>query len=221
MVPPEEFAFTGEDILSYNLTTKEIVFTDSVFNKVLTTYSIFNIYYNDTLLIENIAETGDYASWIINDLVLFSETRDNKLYLCFRSPEWDIDSYFDIVGDTTDEQKEAQSVLQNRLEMRNAELDTFIQYLNDRGKIITGIEDLKPALPVQIYSSGKTIHVNNLTGKNVVITVYGIDGVKIVEHATAGQTTTLEMPVSGIYLVSVKAGNEKPVTAKLMLHSSR
>jgi len=218
---PEEFAFTGDAIQSYNLTTKEIVFADSVFNKVLTTYSIFNVYFNDTLLIENIAETGDYASWIINDLVLYSDSRDNKLYLCFISPGWDIDTYFDIVGDTTDEQKEAKSVLQKRLEMRNAELDSFIQYLNDRSKIITGIEDVKQALPVQIYSTGKTIHVNNLTGKNGVITVYGIDGVKVAEQAMAGQTTKLEIPVSGIYLVSVKAGNEKPITAKLMLHASR
>ncbi|MCL2651699.1 MAG: T9SS type A sorting domain-containing protein [Candidatus Azobacteroides sp.] len=89
------------------------------------------------------------------------------------------------------------------------------------GGSYTGTKDATTAPHVQIYSSGKTIHVNNLTGKSGMITVYGIDGVKVAEQAMAGQTTTLEMPVNGIYLVSVKAGNEKAVTAKLMLYFPR
>ena len=81
----------------------------------------------------------------------------------------------------------------------------------------TGIEDIKTELPVQIYSAGKIIHVNNPAGINAVVTVYGIDGVKVAEQTIVSQTTTIEMPVSGLYLVSVKAGNEKPVAAKLIV----
>ena len=80
-----------------------------------------------------------------------------------------------------------------------------------------GIEDVKTASPVQIYSAGKTIHVNNSTGKTGMISVYGINGIKIAEQATTSQTTALEIPVGGFYIVSVKAGNEKPVTAKLIV----
>ena len=81
----------------------------------------------------------------------------------------------------------------------------------------TGTEEVKAALPVEIYSAGKTIQVNNRTGKNAVVTVYRIDGVKVMEQTMTGQTTSLEIPVGGFYAVSVKAGNEKPVTAKLII----
>lgn len=83
--------------------------------------------------------------------------------------------------------------------------------------VYTGTEDIKTASPVEIYSAGKTIRVNNQTGKNGVITIYRIDGVKVAEQTMAGQTTTLEIPVSGFYLVSVKAGNEKSVTTKVIV----
>jgi len=81
----------------------------------------------------------------------------------------------------------------------------------------TGIKNVPTALPIQIYSSGKTIQINNRTGKNAIVTVYRSDGVKVAEQTTVNQTTTMKMPVSGIYLVSVRAGNEKPVTKKLIV----
>ena len=81
----------------------------------------------------------------------------------------------------------------------------------------TGIKDVKPTLPVQIYSAGKTIYVSNRTGKAAVVTVYGIDGVKVAEQMMAAQTTAMEVPAVGFYLVSVRAENEKPVTAKVTI----
>lgn len=80
----------------------------------------------------------------------------------------------------------------------------------------TNIENVNAQLPIQIYSAGKTIHVNNLTGKNAEVTIYGINGMKIAGK-TIGQTTTMTIPVGGFYLVSVKAENEKAVTAKLVI----
>ena len=83
--------------------------------------------------------------------------------------------------------------------------------------IISGKEEIKTASPIQIRSEGKTIHINNQTGKNAVITVYRIDGVKVTEQTTKSQITALEMPLKGLYLVSVKAENEKPVTEKVIV----
>ena len=81
----------------------------------------------------------------------------------------------------------------------------------------TGIKDVKTESPIQIFSAGKTIHINNQTGKNGVVTVYRIDGVKVVEQTMLSQTTTFEMPVSGFYLVSVRTGDEKPVVEKVVV----
>jgi len=81
----------------------------------------------------------------------------------------------------------------------------------------TGVENVKTESPIQIHSSGKTIFVNSETGKNTTISVYGITGVKVAEQTTASQTTTIEMPASGFYIVSVKTEKEKPVTAKLAI----
>jgi len=81
----------------------------------------------------------------------------------------------------------------------------------------TGIKDIKTESPFKIHSSGKTIHINNKTGKNAEVSVYGITGQKVAEQTMSDRTTTIEIPVSGFYLVSVKAGNEKPVTAKVII----
>ena len=81
----------------------------------------------------------------------------------------------------------------------------------------TGKEEIKTESPIQIFSSGKTIHINNQTGKNAEIGVYRIDGVKVAEQTMVGQITTIEIPVSGFYLVSVRAGNEKPVMEKIII----
>jgi len=89
-------------------------------------------------------------------------------------------------------------------------------YLKVSGDV-TAKEEVKAILPVQIYSAGKTIHVNSPNGKSAIVTVYGIDGIKVAEQTMTNQSIALEIPVSGFYLVSVKAGNEKPVTEKVIV----
>jgi len=213
MIPPEEFAFTGDDILSYNLTNKEIVFNESVYNNIINNYQIYNIYINDNLLLENIFVTRDINSWVVTDLVLFHE---NKFYLCYEHPQWH--EYMNRLDDFPEDEREMLKTIQKRIDERRKEsLDIFIKYLNRNNKIITGIDDVKTELPIQIYSTGKSIHINNATGNNSVITVYRIDGTKIAEQTTTSQTTTMNVPVSGFYIVSVKAENEKSVVAKLVV----
>jgi len=47
--------------------------------------------------------------------------------------------------------------------------------------------------------------------------VYGINGVKVAERTMAGETTAIEMPAAGFYIVSVQAGNEKPLRVKVVV----
>ena len=82
----------------------------------------------------------------------------------------------------------------------------------------TGIKDIITESPIQIHSIVKTIQINNETGKNAIVSVYGITGIKVAEQTISGRTTMIEIPFSGFYLVSVKAENEKPVTKKIIIN---
>ena len=207
LIPPEEFFFTGDDILSYDPTTEEIVFTDSIFGKLQITYPIVNIYVNDTPILESIAINSSFNSRPIYELVFFFNVYDNKFYLCYGYPY----SEDHVLPEWVQEKRAAYA------EKRKAGWDIFIKYLSDNGKIYTGIKEVKTKLPIRIYSAGKTAYVNNETGKTGIVTVYRIDGLKVMERAMVSQTTTLEILAGGFYLVSVKAGNEKPVTAKVIV----
>jgi hypothetical protein len=216
----EELVFTGDDIQSFNLTTREIVFVDSVSDKVMTklkeiNWEIFNIYLNDTLLFKRIFFLTPLSSGVVNDLVFFLDYNyfdpEVRLYLNDGYPA--IHDSWILYGESAQKEREENA------EKRKAGWDIFMQYLSDAGKMVenTGINGVKTELPIQIYGSGKTIYVDNPTGKDAVVTVYGVGGVKVAEQKMISQTTTVEMPVSGFYLVSVKTENEKPVTAKLIL----
>jgi len=212
---PEILAFTGDDIQSFNMTTREIVFTtDSIhIYEYGTRFNGITIYFNNTPILANVALTSAASSFSINDLVLYCEfnaIRKYSFYLYNGYPDMPV----------WPDKESAQKERDTNTEKRKAGWDIFIKYLNDNGKIVenTGIEDVKTALPIQIYSVRKTIHVNNQTGKKGMVTVYRIDGVKVAEQTVSGQTTTLEMSVSGSYLVSVKVGNEKPVIEKLFVN---
>ena len=212
----EELIFTGDDIQSFNLTTREIVFVDSLYIKTRLCRSgwiVSNIYLNDMLLFKRIPFLSSINSGVFNDLVFYFDSfnyfdPDDRLYLNDGFPDLD---YF------REKKENIQKVREENAEKRKAEWDIFIKYLNDNNKIYTGIEEIKTELPVQIHSAGKTIYVNNRSGKNGVVSVYRIDGVKVVEQTMVNQTSTVEIPVSGFYLVSVKAGNEKLVTKKLIV----
>ena len=209
---PEEFVFTGDDIISYDSITKEIVFTESVINKLNNNYRILNIYLDDKPLLENIAIIKPTMSWLGNDLVLYS-TIDFKYYLLFLYNN-------SIHAGMSEEEKE--KIIEGRriqYESRQEPLEIFIKYLADNGKVTgyTSKEEIKATPPIQIRSEGKTIHINNQTGKNAVITVYRIDGVKVAEQTMKSQITTIEMPVKGLYLVSIKTENKKPVTEKVIV----
>jgi len=211
----EEIVFTGDDIKYFNLLTEELVFTDSfvsdtlVFIKKLRMYYVYDIYLSDKLLLENIISLNG-GSVPINDLVFYYDTYDTyKVYLSDGYPSWKV---FDVTPI-----EEMQKIRDENFQKRKAGWDIFIQYLSDRNKIITALENINSASPIEIYSAEKTIYVNNPSGRNGVVAVYGIDGINVAERTMAGETTTIEMPVSGFYIVSVKVENEKPLRAKVVV----
>ena len=217
--------FTANDIQSFNLKTGEVAFVDSINNKFIKNirdiydYWFLNGYFDikpSKYLFQNISfvKSFTYWIWLHNDLIFFYDDIEKKFY--FQDGYPPIDSINDDSFPYTNKEQIQKERDENML-MRKAEWDFFIQHLSDKGKIITSIEEVKTESPIQIYSTGKTIHINNETGKNGVISVYRIDGVKVSEQTMTSQTTTIEIPVSGFYLVSVKEGNEKPVMEKVIV----
>ena len=212
-----ELLFTGNDIKYFNLSTREIIFDDSLYEKLekrFFWYKSVDFFLNDETLFENVELLTSLDSRFVNDLVLFVKIifyPEIRVYLYDGRPSEIPESWPEEIKEVYRKERETNA------EKRKAEWDIFIKYLSDRGKIITSIEDVKTSHPIKIYSSEKTIHINNQTEKNVIVSVYRIDGVKVSEQTVTSQTTTIEIPVSGFYLVSVRTGNEKPVMEKVII----
>ena len=136
LFPPEELAFTDEVIKSLNITTRELVFTDSfiidrsTFKEKMRTYQIYNIYLNDKLLLENVESPGQYSSRPVNDLVIYySGLFNDEVYINDGFPVIPDNWY----GEDVDIMREIRKA---NAEKRKAEWDIFIQHLRNAGKII-------------------------------------------------------------------------------------
>jgi len=66
---PPELSFTGEDIISFNLTTREIMFTDQVIKKI-GNYKCFSFYFNTETLFENVYYRSCLVDAMTNNLTL-------------------------------------------------------------------------------------------------------------------------------------------------------
>ena len=176
-------------------------------------YSLVYIFLSDTLLFNPPIKIYRNSSMIADDLKIFimynSKFHKYQFYLTEAYQYW--------LHLPADEREQKRKENEENSIMRGKQLEVFFKYLSDNNKIITSISEVKTDSPIQIYSSGKTIHINNKTCKNGVVTIYRIDGVKVAEQTVISQTTTLEIPVNGFYLVSVRAGNEKPVMEKVIV----
>ena len=129
LVPPLELVFTGDDIQSFNTTTREIIFTDS--SKFTPRHLGLTIYFNDEPLLENIVILSSFSSQLINNLVLYYDRIDVQKYRYYLN-----DGYPEICDGWSD----ADSLRKTReanAEKRKAGWDTFIQYLSDNDKIVT------------------------------------------------------------------------------------
>ena len=202
----EELSWIIGEIEFTNLSPENIHFSHGL-------YSFLYLSLDDTLLFSPPIQIHSFlSSWLPDDLKIFiyyDKYYKKRFYLTEYYQPWD------WLPEEEREQK-IKGDEENSI-MRGKQLEIFFKYLNDKGKIITSINEVKTESPIQIYSEGKTIHINNQTGKNGVVSVYRIDGVKVAEQTITSQTTTLEIPISGFYLVSVRAGNENPVIEKVIV----
>jgi hypothetical protein len=140
--PHLELVITVDEIKSFNVTTREIVFTDLIFKKFTTSidecvYDSLTIYYGDKLLFEKIPKTCPVMSNAINDLVLiwfYNESLEIKFHLADGYPEWDMDGEQIMYGDG--KPIDWKKIRRENAERRKAEWDIFIKYLTDAGKIV-------------------------------------------------------------------------------------
>ncbi|MDR2775790.1 MAG: hypothetical protein LBC19_13825 [Tannerella sp.] len=136
----EDLISTVDDIISYNTTTGETVFKDSIF-KELTTYHrdnngiLYNriiLYYDDKPLLDDIkicrmVDSNPWYGFIVLDITGegFDELRGVHYGYSFRLRN-SIDSWR---GEITTEREEYAKKLK-------AEWDIFIKYLRDAGKVV-------------------------------------------------------------------------------------
>lgn len=147
---PLELIFTVDDIKSFNVTTREIVFTNLIVEK-LTTEGIFagiylkpniegvyvsvTIYHDDKPLFKEIPLASPVMSNTINDLVLIFIIHKTEFYLADGYPDWKPDDNVIVKGgDGTI--IDWRKIRAENAEKRKAEWDIFIKYLTDVGKIV-------------------------------------------------------------------------------------
>lgn len=136
-----------EDIKSFNLTTKEIVFSvDTIIEKLRTMYTtgltmynssrsdrvMITFNYNNRPLFDSIPLTSPVSSTMINDLVFIIKLYqyESILFLSNGYPE-------EIPPLNTEKlQKEAETERKENVERRKMEWDIYINYLFDSNKII-------------------------------------------------------------------------------------
>jgi hypothetical protein len=133
--------FTGSDIESFNLTTREIVFTENINIDELKVrvglFSTLTLYLNQEPLFDSIRIGLEIAGYLHNDLTL--AIRDSKFYLSDGYPV--IEDWESLTWSNKDE---VRKIREENARNRKPAWDKFIAYLTDAGKILT---DSSPDTP--------------------------------------------------------------------------
>ncbi len=90
MAPSDPIVFTGDDVLWFNGTTKEIRFRDNMYQTTAsfsTRYKAIMFYFDKTYLFSSLLFVSDINSQIINSLVFYYSTTENRYYLKDGYPE--------------------------------------------------------------------------------------------------------------------------------------
>ena len=148
--PLEKLAFTGNNIQSYNMATREFVCLDCD----LPVYEGFSIYLNDMPLLENITIFNTGSLMGVDDIVLLYNYPEDKYYFRDGSREFSSIEPGEKDYDRMIRQKENK-------EKRKEGWDTFIQHLRNAGKIIgenTNVEsiNLTELNTIEIYPNPTT-----------------------------------------------------------------
>ena len=124
-----ELIFRGSDVKFFNVTTREIVFSNLTAEKILPRFGVYSnvtLYIGEKPLLEAFV-TSPISSIGLNDLVFVADLRENKIYLKDGYPE-----ISPVWADREIWQKERDE----NARKRKAEWDVFIKYLRENGKIV-------------------------------------------------------------------------------------
>ncbi len=129
----ENIAFTGNDIKFFNVTTREIIFsnlTPEEIDKRVGMSSTLTFYLNDELLCESISVAPLYSSWTYHNLVLAFSLDLKHCYLLDGYPS------IEVLGPTEENREKAKLAREENAQKRKAGWEAFIKYLRDAGKIV-------------------------------------------------------------------------------------
>jgi len=147
--PLEEMGFTDNNIKSFNIATKEIVFID--YDPPLS--KGFSIYLNDDPILENIAVFPINFPFLDNDLVLYY---DYGFFFIDGYPP-NISSWLQAEREGWQEKRDKNS------EKRKEGWDIFIQHLRNTGKIIGENTNVESIIPPELNNI--EIYPNPTTGE--------------------------------------------------------
>ena len=123
--PTEEIIFTGDDILWFNGTTKEIRFKDNYYQQnSISLYANIKFYLDDEYLFSTLTRVSDVNSQIFNSPVFYYSIIENKFFIN--------DGYPDIavLGSLT----EIQKIRDENMQVIANEWDKFIGYMKKVNK---------------------------------------------------------------------------------------
>ena len=120
-----QVVFTGEDILWFNETTKELRFNNNVSNRssVLSNAAI-SFYIDDEYLFSSMIYAHSFSSQIYNSLVFFYNNIDNRFFL--------IDGYPDV--SVLSNPQESQKLRDENMQKIASEWSKFINQLKKEGR---------------------------------------------------------------------------------------
>jgi len=227
---PDDLCFTEDHIISYDLSTKIIIFTDSVYNEIIHLWNkwIFHYHFclNDKLLLKNVSAFSKDGSFGSYSLALYWDTYDTFVLMYREVPDELEGEYWDGIREIINSYKEQQK----------EGFDTFIQHLRNVGKIIgenTNVELITPhdLNNIEIYPNPTTGELRIRKQRSALanyettfsVCQLGIEGVEIYDImgkklstvnyqlSTVNSIDISHLP-SGIYFVKITT--EKEVVTK-------
>ena len=130
--------FTGDDILWFNETTKELRFKDNLLSKpVVLDHAAISFYMDDAYLFSSIIYASSLSSQIYNSLVLFYNITENKFFLLNGYP--DISILQNTDGNSFPAGAEDMAAVSQELRAENmqkiaSEWNIFINQLKKEGR---------------------------------------------------------------------------------------
>ena len=166
---PPELSFTGEDIISFNLTTREIMFTDQVIKKI-GNYKCFSFYFNTETLFENVYYRSCLVDAMTNNLTLkeklgsYVDEFPTYEYFLYDGYPKSLDYEDPLLIIFHDSIKDWQKERDDNSEKRKEGWNIFIEYLRSEGKII-GYNPTKVESILKPQSNEISIYPNPTNGE--------------------------------------------------------